>query len=83
MPLNKVEGIMFCTITITRSFLIGFRILSLLKNKASPPYSKTYILLITTTRSVTTNATMQSRQKKRLLSLTLRDKIRLSLLSTL
>ena len=55
MPSNQVREIVFFAITITKGFPIRFRI---------------QYLLIITTRSTAINATIQSRQKRRFLSLT-------------
>ena len=41
IPLNQVGKIVCSAIVITRGFPIGFRILSLPRNKKNPPYSKT------------------------------------------
>ena len=81
MPLNYVGRIVRSAITITRSSPIRSRILSLSGNKENPPHFKTCILwqwlLMTAIRNVTINTTMQGRQIKRSLSLTLRSKKKL------
>ena len=84
MSPNQVRGIVFYTTAVTRGSQIRSRILSPPRNKINLPYSRTCILWqwlsITTTGNMTVNATMPDKQKKKLLSLTLRSKGKLPLL---